>query len=125
MHVDPTVFPLAQRVAADPDAIGFTGLAFVDAAVKVLAVGEGANAVSPSYTDVALARYPLSRLIYANVNRRPGKALPPAVQEFLRFILSRQGQDAVRQEGMYMPLREFQVIDADGIGGLVASGGRQ
>jgi phosphate transport system substrate-binding protein len=123
MHLDPTVFPLAQRVAADPDAIGFTGLAFVDAPVKVLAVGDGANAVSPSYTEVALARYPLSRLIYANVNRHPGKALPPATEEFLRFILSRQGQEAVRQEGMYMPLREFQVVDADEIGGLRTGGG--
>jgi phosphate transport system substrate-binding protein len=123
MHLDPTVFPLAQRVAADPDAIGFTGLAFVDAPVKVLAVGDSANAVSPSYTEVALARYPLSRLIYANVNRHPGKALPPATEEFLRFILSRQGQEAVRQEGMYMPLREFQVVDADEIGGLRTGGG--
>lgn len=124
IHLDPTVFPLAQHVAADPDGIGFTGLAFVDAPVKVLAVGDGANAVAPSYTEVALAQYPLSRLIYANVNRRPGKALPPVVQEFLHFILSRQGQEAVRQEGMYMPLREFQVVDAEKIGGLVNSGGR-
>ena len=125
IHVDPTVFPLAQRVAADPDAIGYTGLAFVDAPVKVLAVGEGANAVSPSYTAVALAQYPLSRLVYANVNRRPGKALPPVVREFLRFILSREGQEAVRQEGIFLPLREFQVIDAEKIGGVADRGGRQ
>lgn len=125
IHLDPTVFPLAQRVAADPDAIGYTGLAFIDAPVKVLAVGDGANAVSPSYTEVALARYPLSRVVYANVNRRPGTALPPLAQEFLRFILSRQGQQAVRQEGIFLPLRQFQVIDAEKIGGLAQSGGRQ
>lgn len=125
IHLDPTVFPLARRVAADPDAIGYTGLAFVDSPVKVLAVGEGANAVAPSYTDVALARYPLSRVVYANVNRRPGEALPPAVREFLRFILSRQGQQAVRQEGIFLPLREFQVVDAEKVGGLADRGGRQ
>ena len=125
IHLDPTVFPLARRVAADPDAIGYTGLAFVDAPVKVLAVGAGANAVSPTYTEVALAQYPLSRLMYANVNRRPGKALPPIVQEFLRFIVSRQGQEAVRQEGMYLPLRRFQVVVAEKIGGLADRGGGQ
>lgn len=125
IHLDPTVFPLARRVAADPDAIGYTGLAFVDSPVKVLAVGEGANAVAPSYTDVALARYPLSRVVYANVNRRPGEALPPAVREFLRFILSRQGQQAVRQEGIFLPLREFQVVQAEKVGGLADRGGRQ
>src|SRR5215469_1535615 len=124
IHMDPTVFPLARRVAADPDAIGYTGLAFVDAPVRVLAVGQGANAIPPSYTEVALAQYPLSRLVYANVNLRLGKALPPAVQEFLRFILSRQGQEAVRKEGIFLPLRESQVIDAENIGGLADRGGR-
>ena len=125
IHLDPTVFPLARRVAADPDAIGYTGLAFIDSPVKVLAVGKGANAVSPSYTEVALARYPLSRVVYANVNRHPGTALPPVAQEFLRFIVSRQGQQAVRQEGIFLPLRQFQVIDAERIGGFAHSGGRQ
>ncbi|HEY7890212.1 MAG TPA: substrate-binding domain-containing protein [Steroidobacteraceae bacterium] len=122
IHLDPTVFPLARRVAADPDAIGYTGLAFVDSPVKVLAVGEGANAVAPTYTEVALARYPLSRVVYANVNRRPGGALPAVVQEFLRFILSRQGQEAVRQEGIFLPLREFQAVDATRTGGLTDRG---
>ena len=125
IHLDPTVFPLARRVAADPDAIGYTGLAFVDAPVKVLAVGEGEGAVSPSYTEVALARYPLSRVVYANVNRRPGEELPPLEREFLRFILSRQGQEVVRDEGVFVPLRQFQVIDAARIGGLADRGGRR
>lgn len=125
IHLDPMVFPLARRVAADPDGIGYTGLAFIDAPVKVLAVGKGANAVSPTYTEVALARYPLSRVAYANMNRRPGKVLPPAVQEFLRFILSRQGQAAVRREGMFLPLRQFQASDAARSGGLADSGWHQ
>ena len=122
IHLDPTVFPLARRVAADPDAIGYTGLAFIDAPVKVLAVGEGAHAVSPGYTQVALAQYPLSRVVYANLNRRPGHALSPLMREFLRFILSRQGQEDVRAEGVFLPLRQFQAIDAARIGGLADRG---
>ena len=109
MRFSRTVFPVAHRVAADPDGIGYTGLAFVDAGVKILALGRGAGAVSPTYTNVALARYPLSRVIYANVNLRPGAKLAPAVQEFLRLILSRPGQRDVRREGIFVPLREFQV----------------
>ena len=124
IHFDATVFPLARRVAADPDAIGYTGLAFIDAPVKVLAVGRGAQAVSPTYTDVALARYPLSRLVYANVNLRPGVGLPPLAQELLRFILSRQGQEAVRREGVFLPLRARQVAMAARIDGLRATGAR-
>jgi len=109
-------------VAADPDGIGYTGLAFVDAPVKIIAVGSKDAAVSPTYTNVALARYPLSRLIYANVNRKPGTRLPPAVAEFLRFILSRQGQGAVRHEGIFLPLRASQARAARKLAGLAARG---
>lgn len=114
LHFDKLVFPIARRVADDPDGIGITGLAFLDAPVKVLAVGEGAG-VSPTFTNVALGKYPLSRLIYGNVNRRPGRPLPRAVQEFLRFILSRQGQQDVRREGIFLPLRHSQVRSAERI----------
>jgi ABC-type phosphate transport system substrate-binding protein len=122
LHFDSLVFPIARRVAEDPDGIGITGLAFLDAPVKVLAVGTGADVVSPTFTNVALGKYPLSRLAYGNVNRRPGKPLAPLVQEFLRFILSRDGQRDVRREGIFLPLREFQVRAADLTGGLPRSG---
>lgn len=122
MHLSRTVFPIARRVAADPDGIGYTGLAFLDARVKVLAVGGGERAVSPTYTNVALARYPLSRLLYANVNLRPGKPVEPPLQEFLRLILSREGQRDVRQEGVFLPLRAFQVHAALRIARLEAEG---
>ncbi|MHB8814954.1 MAG: PstS family phosphate ABC transporter substrate-binding protein [Steroidobacteraceae bacterium] len=122
IHFDKVVFPIARRVAADPDGIGYTGLSFIDTPVKIVAVGSGADAVSPTYTNVAVAKYPLSRLVYGNVNRHPGTALPPAVQEFLRFILSREGQEDVHREGIYLPLRDFQVRAADRIGGLASSG---
>jgi len=123
-HFDKLVFPIAARVAADPEGIGLTGLAFLDAPVKVLAVGQGADVVSPTYTNVALAKYPLSRLAYGNVNRQPGKPLPPLVREFLRLILSREGQRDVRSEGILLPLREFQVEAADRIGGLAPGGAK-
>jgi ABC-type phosphate transport system substrate-binding protein len=122
IHLDKTVFPIARRVAADPDGIGYTGLAFIDSPVKIVAVGSGDDAVAPTYSNVALARYPLSRLVYANVNRRPGTPPPPLVQEFLRYIVSREGQQDARREGIYLPLREFQVRAAERIGALGPSG---
>jgi phosphate transport system substrate-binding protein len=104
------VFPIAGEVGKDPDAIGYTGMAYVDAPVKTVALA--ANDVGPfyppSYDAVASARYPLSRLVYFNVNKAPGRPLPPAVREFLKFILSRQGQALVLKEGIFLPLRASQ-----------------
>jgi phosphate transport system substrate-binding protein len=108
------VFPIAGSVAKDRYALGYTGMAYVDAPVKTLAVGTSAEGpfYPPSYAAVATASYPLSRLIYFNVNKAPGKPLPPAIEEFLKFVLSRQGQALVLREGVFVPLRGFQTTTA-------------
>ncbi|MDE1893561.1 MAG: substrate-binding domain-containing protein [Xanthomonadaceae bacterium] len=122
LHEDPTVFPIAGRVAADPDGIGYAGLAFVDAPVKMLAIGSGGHYLAPTYANVASAAYPLSRLIYANVNLKPGTAMAPPMREFLRFVLSRQGQQAVRDQAVFLPLRGFQAQRAGALLGAPAHG---
>jgi phosphate transport system substrate-binding protein len=40
------------------------------------------------------------------VNRTPGQKLDPKVQEFLRYILSEEGQQEVVREGDFLPLSE-------------------
>ena len=77
--------------------------------VLPLVANAGDTPQSPTYENVALATYPLSRLIYFNVNKAPGKPLPPALDEFLRFILSREGQQVVLDQASYLPLRATQV----------------
>ena len=106
-----TVFPIAGKVAKDRYALAYDGLAYLDSPVKVLAVGanRGGSFVAPSYENVATAEYPLSRLIFFNANKVPGKSLDPAAEEFLRFVLSRQGQAIVQKQNVFVPLRAAQV----------------
>jgi len=106
-----TVFPIAEKVAKDPYALAYDGLAYLDAPVKVLALGASSAPpfVAPSYEKVATAEYPLSRLIYFNANKMPGQPLDPAAEEFLRFVLSRQGQGIVQKQNVFVPLRAGQV----------------
>ena len=114
VHYDKLVFPMAKHAAEDRYAMGYTGVAYVDAPVKMLALGESESGpfLAPSYENVARATYPLSRLIFFNVNKAPGKALDPALAEFLRFVLSREGQQIVREQALYLPLRANQVASA-------------
>lgn len=114
VHYDKLVFPMAKHAVEDRYAIGYTGIAYVDAPVKMLALGENESGpfVAPSYENVARATYPLSRLIFFNVNKAPGKTLDPALTEFLRFVLSREGQQIVREQALYLPLRANQVEKA-------------
>jgi phosphate transport system substrate-binding protein len=107
LNFERLIFPIAAHIAQDRYGLGYSGLAFVDAGVKSLSVAQNDQGpfYSPSHENVALGTYPLSRLIYFNVNRPPGKPLPPALAEFLRFILSKEGQQAVLDEAIFLPLR--------------------
>lgn len=104
------VFPIASHVAEDRYGIGYSGIAYIDAGVKVLPLSTGAGEpfYAPTYENVASAQYPLSRLIYANLNAPPNKPLPAALREFLKFIVSKQGQQVVLNEAIYLPLRSDQ-----------------
>jgi phosphate transport system substrate-binding protein len=104
------VFPMAKHVADDRYGIGYSGLAYIDQGVRMLPLVANAGDApqAPTYENVALATYPLSRLIYFNVNKPPGKPLSPALAEFLRFVLSREGQQIVLDHAIYLPLRGNQ-----------------
>jgi len=105
-----TVFPIAPAVAKDRYAIGYAGLAYTNDGVKLLALApdDGGPAVPPSYEAVARAEYPLSRVVYCNVNRAPGQPLDPVLRELLRFIVSREGQEVVHAQAVFLPLRGAQ-----------------
>jgi phosphate transport system substrate-binding protein len=111
------VFPIARRVAEDRYGLGYSGLAYLDAGVKLLPLGETERGpyYPPTYEQVARADYPLSRLIFFNTNKAPGKPMNPALEEFLRFILSREGQQLVLDHALYLPLRSAQVTSSRAI----------
>src|SRR5438067_2375752 len=104
------VFPMPKNVAGDRYGVGYSGIAYIDAPVKMIPVvaSAGDPPQAPTYENVALATYPLARLTFFNVNKAPGKPLPPALDEFLRFVLSREGQQVVLDHGVYIPLRGNQ-----------------
>jgi len=110
VNFEKVVFPMAKHVGEDRYAIAYSGVAYLDAPAKVIALSEGGgNAFEPAtYEAVALAAYPLARLTFFNTNKAPGKPLPPAIEEFLRFVLSREGQQVILDHARYIPLRGFQ-----------------
>jgi phosphate transport system substrate-binding protein len=98
---------IVREVARDRDAIGFSGFAFGAPGAKTLEVAETDDGpwYKGTHDEVANRTYPLTRTIYLGVNQPVGKPLRPAVREFFRFILSREGQETFT-EGVekYLPL---------------------
>ncbi|HEY4050930.1 MAG TPA: substrate-binding domain-containing protein [Acidobacteriaceae bacterium] len=75
---------------------------------KVLALSKHKDGpfISPTKETVQSREYPLARSIHIVINRDPGKPLDPDVLEFLRYVLSREGQHDVVSEGNYLSLTD-------------------
>jgi phosphate transport system substrate-binding protein len=96
---------VVQGVTADRFGIGYSGIGYKTSGVKALAIG--ATAAGPfsdgSYADILADKYPLKRYLYVYINRAPGKPLDPLVREFVKYMLSKEGQEVVVKDG-YLPL---------------------
>ena len=102
----PALDAIARGVADDPYAIGYSGFANVIDGVKTVALAEKPKGpfYKGTFEEVASYKFPLSRVIYINLNRKPGTPIDPKVREFLKFVLSRDGQELVEKEGIFLPL---------------------
>ncbi len=95
---------VVQGVAVDLYGLGYSGIGHKTSGVKVLTLGEnGDSLVKPSLENCLSGDYPLARLHYIYINKRPSESIDALSYEFLRFVLSRQGQEIVVEAG-YFPL---------------------
>ncbi|WP_341939568.1 phosphate ABC transporter substrate-binding/OmpA family protein [Marinimicrobium sp. C2-29] len=87
---------LSDSVSADPDAIGFVGLASVRRAKAVDVSQDGISPLGPEPLYVATEDYALSRRLF--LYTLPGQT-PPLVREFIEFAQSATGQRRVAEVG--------------------------
>ncbi|MBU0664027.1 MAG: phosphate ABC transporter substrate-binding protein [Proteobacteria bacterium] len=96
---------VVMGVTENRSGIGYSGIGYKTSGVKAIALSakEGEAAAEPNYENVLSGKYPLSRTLYIYVGKEPNKPLPAVTAEFLKFVLSREGQEIVVKDG-YLPL---------------------
>ncbi len=96
---------VVQAVASDIAGIGYSGLGYSTADVRAvpLSLKTGDDPVPTEAQFAYSGDYPLARFLYLSVNHKPGSALDPLRREFLRYVLSADGQADVKKDG-YLPL---------------------
>ena len=110
MRPDGTQYDHGQQIldalAADRYGIAISSRRYVRPQVRALALGweDGGPFVEADEESLIAQSYPLTRIIPAVVDQPPGKSIDPAVREFLRFILSRDGQQLLIDKSDYLPL---------------------
>ena len=105
---------VVELVSRTPCAIGYSGIGYKTSSVKALdlAAKEGAPFAKADPSDVYAGKYPLARFLMVYVNQAPGRPLDPLVREFLRMVLSKEGQEVVVKDG-YLPLTPKMIDSPD------------
>jgi phosphate transport system substrate-binding protein len=65
---------------------------------------DGGPFVVPTRETMTDRSYPLTRSVYFYINKDPARPLSPMVEDFIKFVLSRDGQEIVEKNGIYLPL---------------------
>lgn len=104
---------VVQGVSEDLYAIGYSGIGYRTSGVRALPLSQkvGEAAYEANYENALTRHYPLSRYLYIYVVADPRKPMDPLVEEFLRFVLSKQGQEIAIKDG-YLPL-PAQVVEQE------------
>jgi phosphate transport system substrate-binding protein len=96
---------VVQAVASDKFGIGYSGIGYGTADVRALplAAKKGEPAVAPEPKAAYEGEYPLARFLWLSLGHKPGDQLDPLRREFLRYVLSADGQVDVKKDG-YLPV---------------------
>lgn len=97
---------ILDALAQDRRGIAVSNIRYAGPEVKQLALARGPEGpfVHASKRTLIDQSYPLARTIPAVIDRAPGAPIDPKVKEFLRYLLSREGQEAINRDGRYLPL---------------------
>ena len=110
LHEDPGAASVILDLSRTQTGIGYSGFGLQSSNVRILPLAEAAGMpfITPSSATVANQTYPLRRVLYLYIDKNPKAPLPPAVKEFLTFVMSQEGQEAVIKAGFF-PLPMNQV----------------
>jgi phosphate transport system substrate-binding protein len=105
---------ILEAVEKDPYAVGFIFQRVINAnhgevRVLPLAAQTGGPFVAPGAQTFFDGSYPLHNGAYLYLNRVPGQPVSVREKEFVRFVLSREGQQIIADNRLFIPLSAGQI----------------
>ena len=96
---------VVQSVTQSLNGIGYSGIGYKTTGIRALPLAKGGSSdyVEATPENAISGKYPLARFLYVYVNKHPNKPLSPLDAEFIKLVMSKQGQEVVVKDG-YVPL---------------------
>ncbi len=92
---------IVDFVSQDVYSIGYSGVGYLTSGVKAVNVGKSKNDCYPPKSEYAISKqYPFTRNLYIYPRENPSKGMKKLTKEFLKYILSKDGQEAVLEAGL-------------------------
>jgi phosphate transport system substrate-binding protein len=94
---------VVQGVENDRYGIGYSGIGYATSGVRSVPISPaaGEEPVQATWENAANGRYPFARFLEVYVNKAPDRAMDRLVREYLRFMLSAEGQAVVIKAGFH------------------------
>jgi phosphate transport system substrate-binding protein len=94
---------VVQGVENELGGVGYSGIGYRTSGVRAVPIADRAGPIEATQQNAETFTYPISRYLYVYINANPSTGPDPLVREFVRFILSKNGQDDTAKDG-YFPL---------------------
>lgn len=109
---------VVRSVASDKFGIGYSGIGYKSEGVRAvpLAAHYGATCYEPSADATLSGKYPIARFLYIYLDKKPDQVLDPLRAEFVKFVLSREGQELAKQGGFFPITNEIRESDLSRLG---------
>jgi phosphate transport system substrate-binding protein len=113
---------VVRNIADDKYAIGYSGIGYKTDGVRIvpLASFSGRECYDTSAEATFSGKYPIARFLYVYLNKKPDQPLDPLRREFIKYILSREGQAQTEQSGDYPITNDIREVDLKRLGILSA-----
>lgn len=111
---------VVREVGADIGAIGYSGIGYKTDAVRAVPVSAGGRCFEANFGNTYSRKYPLARGLYINVLKDPNAAFDSLAGEFVKYVLSKEGQLQAKKGGYFPITRNIREHELTRLG-LLAS----
>ena len=92
---------VVKSIENNKSAIGYSSVGYKSDNVKMIPINASGNCFDPTFENTYSRKYPLARGLFVYILKDPKSSMDIIAGEFIRYILSKDGQSFAKHAGYY------------------------